>query len=317
MTIGMLSLSVTVLFAFSLAEISGQVASSPIWLVNNPANFHQTEMVDGGVDVKRKYDKAVKNWVVSHVTNNEVWYAMQLLFYGKQNGISIELGALSGTMATRCETETLEKFQWQRILVEANPLYKSSLSSLKNAVGVSAAICNSSHILHYVTNTNDPYVNGIVEYMHPNFIKTFHSQILQYFNEKKSSFEWPVILPSSVVEIPCISMQTVLSTAGITHVNLWLLDTEGAELSILRTVDWSAVIFDVIIVETEIKNRSKMYALEVKQYLEERGYVLLTLKRGRNSWYRHKSFVTATRAPTLSNYMHFLQNVAYANQSRN
>ena len=296
--------------AFSMTRVVGHVP--PSWLANNPDNFRQTEMVDGGFESKREYDRAVKNWVVSHVTNNEVWYAMQLLFYGKKSGISMELGALSGTMTTRCETETLEKFQWQRILVEANPLYKNSLTALKQAFSVSAAICNSSQILHYAINTKDPYVNGIVEFMHPNFIKTFHSQLKQY-SSGESSFKWPTTLPPSVVEIPCISMQTVLSTAGITHVNLWLLDTEGAEFSILQTVDWQAVIFDILIVETEVKNRSKTYALEVKRYLEERGYVLLALKRGRNSWYRHKSFVTASKAPGLPNYMHFLKNVVYAN----
>lgn len=287
------------------------VEPSPSWQASHPKNFHQTVMLDGGSAMKSKYDKAVDTWKVSHVTNNEVWYTMQLLFYGKKDGISMELGALSGTMATRCETEVMENFNWQRILVEANPSYRNSLSSLQSTFSVSAAICNSSQTFHYVMNPVDPYVNGIVEFMHPNFIRKFHP-LLSEFSDGVTSYHWPAVLPPSVVAVPCISLQTVLSTAGINHVNLWLLDTEGAELSILQTVDWSSVTFDVIIVETESKNRSPGFAGEVRRYLEHRGYVLLALKRGRNSWYRHHSFVTATKAPVLEKYMHFLSNVVYA-----
>jgi hypothetical protein len=300
----------TLLLLFCCARIEGQ---TPPWLANNPAHFHQSMMADGGLEIESKYDRSVKNWVISHVTNNEVWYAMQLLFYGKQNGIAMELGALSGTMVTRCETEELEKFYWQRIVVEANPTYRGSLAALQQAFAVSAAICKSNQMLHYVMNTADPYVNGIAEFMHPNFIRKFHPQVTEYSSiSKNNSFMWPATLPPFVVEIPCISMSSVLKASGITHINLWLLDTEGAELSILQTVDWTSVVFDVIIVETEPKNRSKQYALEVKIYLEARGYVLLAIKRGRNSWYRHKSFVTATRAPKLDKYMNFLSNVVYA-----
>lgn len=309
-----------VLFILSfVAKTAGQTHS---WLANDPVNFHQTSIVNGGITVEKSYDASIRKWVISHVTNNEVWYLMQLLFYGKENGISIELGALDGTMATRCETEELEKFHWKRVVIEANPKYKNSLATLQYAYGVSAAICNSSQMLHYAANAQDPYVNGIVEFMHPNFIKKFHPKVGKYSitsNDSGSSrsssevnFDWPESLPAFITEVPCISMKTVLSSAGISHVNLWLLDTEGSELSILRTVDWTAVLFDVIIVETEVKNRSEEYAVLVKDYLEQRGYILLTLRRGRNSWYRHKSFVTATKAPNLQKYMHFLNNVVYA-----
>jgi hypothetical protein len=310
-------LFILLVFTVSALVVNG---TTPSWQVSPALNFKQQYVSEGVAKVQEKYNQIVQTWTISHITNNEVWYAMQLLFYGKINGISIELGALSGTMATRCETETLEQFNWKRILIEANPIYKKSLSSLSHAFSVNAAICNSSQFVHYVMNTKDPYVNGIVEFMHPNFLKKFHPDVLKFQHAEESgpySYDWPSELPSSLVEIPCISMQTVLSTAGITHVNLWLLDTEGAELSILRTVDWSSVIFDVIIVETEVKNRSNEYARNVKEYLEARGYVLMALKRGRNSWYRHQSFVTATKAPVLKSYMHFLNNVVYADSNSN
>lgn len=292
--------------------LSGVVlASNPPWLINKPANFRQVEMHDGGDLLKQKFDSSIKDWTISHVTNNEVWYAMQLLFYGKENGLSIELGGLDGTMLTRCETEELEKFNWKRIVVEANPRYRGSLSTLKQAAAVSAAICGSNNTLHFANNVQDPFVSGIVEFMSSSFVKKFHPHLANILsktrNESTPSVEWP----ASVVEVPCVEMSALLHTLHITHVNLWLLDTEGAELNVLRTVDWSVVVFDVIIVETEQKHRARGFAQEVKTFLEARDYVLMALRRGRNSWYRHKSFVTASRSQNLEKYMYFLNNVVY------
>jgi hypothetical protein len=48
----------------------------------------------------------------------------------------------------------------------------------------------------------------------------------------------------------CQRLAPLLRRLGISHVNLWVLDVEGAELEILRGMDWHAVTFDVISVET-------------------------------------------------------------------
>jgi len=267
-------------------------------------------MKNGGKEMQRMYDMSLRGWQKDkhkHVTDNVVFDAMRLLFYGKKDGVSLEIGALDGTMATNCETQELENFHWQRVLVEANPAFRSRLALLDTAFTANAAICDSQQTMHYVTGSM-PFVNGIVEFMHHDFLKKFHPWLVPIVRTKA----WSNPLPKSVTEIQCLPMKSVLKETGISHFNLWVLDTEGSELSILQTVDWNAVVFDVIIVESKREMRSKGYAEQVMEYLVARGYVLMTLAKGRNSWYRHKSFVNATKAPYVKPELNFLHNVIYS-----
>ena len=54
------------------------------------------------------------------------------------------------------------------------------------------------------------------------------------------------------------------------HVNLFSLDVEGAELVVLKTIDWSSTKFDVLLVELDGKNGTKDD--EVRALLRARGY---------------------------------------------
>lgn len=58
---------------------------------------------------------------------------------------------------------------------------------------------------------------------------------------------------------------------------------QGAELQVLKSIDWTNVKFDVMAVETDPANRPVGYAAEVTKYLLERGYVNATMQQGRNT----------------------------------
>ena len=57
-----------------------------------------------------------------------------------------------------------------------------------------------------------------------------------------------------VAVLQCVPIGRVLKNAAITHVNLLLLDVEGAEISTLSEMNWSSILFDVIIKEKIILN---------------------------------------------------------------
>jgi len=59
-----------------------------------------------------------------------------------------------------------------------------------------------------------------------------------------SHFDWAVVkerglFDYQVQEVACVPLSTVLATAGVTHVDFFVLDVEGAELDVLRTIDFS------------------------------------------------------------------------------
>jgi hypothetical protein len=100
------------------------------------------------------------------------------------------------------------------------------------------------------------------------------------------------------IPISCIRLSEVLSRAKVSHVNFFILDVEGGELSVLQSIDWTATTFDVICIETEEIFRPLGYVTTLENYLAPLGYVFYA-SRGRNSWFTRMTFVPSLR-PGLS-----------------
>jgi hypothetical protein len=66
-----------------------------------------------------------------------------------------------------------------------------------------------------------------------------------------SSLNVQVHHPEVVVVVECIPLAHILNKAHVHHVNYFLLDVEGGELEVLKSIHWHHVIFDVLCVETD------------------------------------------------------------------
>ena len=79
-------------------------------------------------------------------------------------------------------------------------------------------------------------------------------------------------------DIQCFPLYSLLlASAGQVTVNYLSLDIEGAEFEVLKTIPWDKVDIEVITVETF--HSGKVFPgsrQEVRSYLEEQGYVLVT-----------------------------------------
>lgn len=62
---------------------------------------------------------------LNRATDGEIVDALEHFFWGKKEGVAMELGALDGTPATHSMTYAFEKeLQWKRILIEGDPSYR-------------------------------------------------------------------------------------------------------------------------------------------------------------------------------------------------
>ncbi len=87
--------------------------------------------------------------------------------------------------------------------------------------------------------------------------------------------------------VPCYPLSFVTSAFDIQHVNLFVLDVEGGELMVLRSIDFARLTFDVIVVEADGHNPSKDQA--VVDLLTAHGY----RHHGRvvrNDWFVREGF---------------------------
>ena len=118
-------------------------------------------------------------------------------------------------------------------------------------------------------------IGGIFEFMAPNFVDKWH----------------PTVDVGALPTIACTPLGTVLATAGLDRINFFSLDVENAEFEVLKTLDFSLVRFDVIVVEADGGSASGYDA--VRKLLLDNHY----LYHGhvvRNDWFVHTSFVNSS-----------------------
>jgi hypothetical protein len=260
----------------------------PKWVVSNAGLLNNMDVVKTRMrdyKIRPRKDRA---------SDGEHIDALREFFWDKYNLVAMELGAMDGVRFS----ETLlfeQEFGWRRILIEGNPFYRKALAGANGALAVNAVICEAGQSVHYpkVSTAREAATAGIVEYMTPAFFKSFHYHVYQScnFTENTSAIDWSnANCAGSVDTVPCVPLSVILDYGHVRHIDFFVLDVEGAELTILKTVPWDHISFSVIVVETDAGFRSPEYGASVVTYLTQRGYDHVDGIPGRNSWFTRKNF---------------------------
>ena len=114
-------------------------------------------------------------------------------------------------------------------------------------------------------------------------------QTSKQFNASQVDWKHPHLLSKktkkilSIDSVPCVDLQEVLEVVQISHVNLLILDVEGAEVSVLKSINFNKTTFDVMVIE-------RQYPHNVLQFMRSiPGYTLISAK-GRNLWFKRNGF---------------------------
>ncbi len=170
----------------------------------------------------------------------------------------MESGALNGlTFSTSHMFEAYAN--WTAIHVEADPEnYANLRGNREQAVNVHAALCSESRLLHYSSLGVIP-VRGFVEFMTPSFIKKWHGPI---YNGKVKIEDLPTT--------QCVPVRKLLRQLNVRHIDVWILDVEGAEESVLNGVDFDEVRINAVAMECDEhdleKNARKTDILEAHNF---------------------------------------------------
>lgn len=122
--------------------------------------------------------------------------------------------------------------------------------------------------------------------MEPKFRKHFHN----FKNNNSKVWE----RSRKVKKIPCLPLSLIFKHIQIQHINYFSLDVEGAELSVLQSINFELIKFDIISVEVEKAFRPENYEMDVTKLLMEHGYLKIWCS-GRNAWFRHQDFKMLSR----------------------
>ena len=274
---------------------NAQTTTKPKWLLNDLIDL-TSNLKSVGKDRKllQPFDLLLATPTRSNApTDYEDHYATENFFYGMIDGIVMEMGALDGTYPKgHSMSYAFTKFGWKRILIEGNPIHKKKLSKNKDGVAINAAVCDQRRIVHYV---NRKTISGIIEFMPDEFLKDSHPTIYKATKKHDGPLkaeDWKKF-SHLVNEVDCLPLSEIFSYIQVKHINFFIFDVEGAEYTILQSIDFNNILFDVIVIENVLQ-RPIGYKEMITNFLKPHDYEAV-IEIGRNTWYKHKNFVPSSR----------------------
>ena len=166
-------------------------------------------------------------------------------------------------------------------VAEADPENYSNLKkNRERAVNVHGALCSEPRLLHYSSLGVVP-VRGFVEFMTPSFLKKWHGKIYNNITKIED-------LPT----VQCLPVKLLLRELNVRHVDIWILDLEGAEESALLGTDFAAVHFNAVAMECDDHDISKNK--RKTDILEANGFKCTLIER--NCMCKHNSYIGSATA---------------------
>mmetsp|Transcript_1886 Transcript_1886/g.3001 ORF Transcript_1886/g.3001 Transcript_1886/m.3001 type:complete len:309 (-) Transcript_1886:89-1015(-) len=247
--------------------------NSRIWRTTSPVYSDE-------IAQSNKYTK------LSRAQDNEDIWLYENWFHGMTNGVILESGALDGIKYST--TFMFEHFaHWNTVHVEADPrnFYKL-VRNRESGININAALCSETKMLHY-TNDDGGQIQGFVEFMSPAFLRKWHKKIYNNITRLED-----------LATVQCVQMKRLMREINLRHIDIWILDVEGAELSVLQGTDFSELHVSAVVMECDMLDKEKDRA---KQHiLENNGFECLQVER--NCFCKHMSFEPSKAPDTARSY---------------
>jgi FkbM family methyltransferase len=219
-----------------------------------------------------------------HSQSREDVFMLEQLFSSPRpmcQGTFIEMGALDGSLFSNSWFFE-QVLDWRGIRVEAQPnLAKKAVEKRPLAAVWAGAVCplGTKSVTFMGGGTGMSAVGAVKGMTNADHIKNYHL-------EDQPSFE-----------VECWTMPEIIRESGLSHIDFWSLDVEGAELIVLSTMDW-AIPVHYVLVETW-EGRDGDYE-KIAKLLADNGFVNERLKSTGYCCYRNTGQVSRIQVLSLA-----------------
>lgn len=212
-------------------------------------------------------------------------FAYNNFFFRVTNGLIVESGALDGLVVSTTHP-FVSALGWHAVHIEPQPLSFARLKENRpDGLNIHAALCDLPTPLHYATHYPWPKVGGIWEFMSDQH----RSRIFAGMTD---------IEFASLPLVSCSLLTPLLAYFNISHVNFWVLDTEGGELRILQTIAVSKLYVDVIAIEVT-GGADDEIGQAIRKLLKEKGFCYYGYdpqdNEKMNIWFVHHLYIPHSR----------------------
>jgi FkbM family methyltransferase len=177
-----------------------------------------------------------------------------IYFRKKQNGFFLDIGANDGISCSN--TFFLEKERgWSGICIEPIPDVFNQLNSIRKSINFNVCISEEEGFVNFrrVHGTSE-MLSGIVEFMTPDHIK----RIKEECDLSNGSFE--------DIKLESRNINSILESNNVNKIDFLSIDTEGAEFTIIKTIDFDKICITFLSVENNDSSE------EIRKYLKSKGY---------------------------------------------
>ncbi len=184
-------------------------------------------------------------------------FVNEIFFHDKKDGFYLDIGAHDGESFSN--TYYFDRLGWKGIAIEPLPHLFKKLQQCRSCVCINACVCSTEGTVPFLhLDCCDEMLSGMCGTYDERQLAIVMNDIAQFGGEAK------------ILQLPAMRFDTLLGKYGITHIDFMSLDTEGSELEILKTIDFSKITIDVITVEN---NYNEPY---IQDFLCSKGFILIT-----------------------------------------
>lgn len=164
--------------------------------------------------------------------------------------------------------DLVNKGNWMGVMVEPNP---KCMDSIKKQVAESPHASNVQFATEVISDFNGKIAFTTSRQDGEEWVKGI-STVTAPSHRGERLFDYPEnqLLIDEHLELPCITLNTLLARYEYEHINFLKIDTEGHELNILEAYDWE---IKPDLIKVEHSHLDDKYLAKI---LKEQGYTVYT-----------------------------------------
>ena len=178
-------------------------------------------------------------------------------FSRKTGGVFVDIGGYDGL--TSSNTLYFESFLgWRGLCVDPVPKFYELMSDIRNAVCLNVALADYNGEGSFLEiNKGLTQMGGLMA--------TLRKDLPEIVKDKGSE--------TRQINVPVKTFQSIVSDQDLTHIDYCSIDVEGAEISVLKGIDFNKSNISVFSIEnpTSLGNNQSI----VRDYMENEGYQLV------------------------------------------